>query len=88
MLIRYKFIGSMADVKGTWRVINSLLKPQPIRQIPLEIKIDDRRESDPERVAEAIINYFDTAALSLANSIRYVAVNPMSYLSRIYDSFM
>ena len=81
-----KFENLSRDIKATWRVINSLIKPIKNRN-SLKLLIDDVLIDDPTILTNSFNDHFVSIAPSLASNIPNVNTDPTSYIARNQNSF-
>ena len=82
-----KFENISRDVKATWKVINSLIKPIKSRN-SLKLNIDGILTEDPPTLANTFNDHFVSVAPLLASKIPSVNTDPTYYVNRNPNSFM
>ena len=82
-----KFDHCSRDIKATWKVINSLIKPSKNRN-SLNLDIDGTITNDPAIIVESFNEYFTSIAPSLASNIPQVNINPIRYVMRNQRTFV
>ena len=83
-----KFESVKSDIKKTWRVINSILKPSWSNRSNTPIKTiicDDVIYTDPHAIAERMNEYFAGVGSELTSSVQSLGINPMTYLRGTYQ---
>jgi len=81
--IRYysnKFDACIGDIKKTWHLANSLVKPKIVKTANIELEIDDCVISDQNDVARRFNNYFSSVAVDLDRKIPNTDTCPLSYV--------
>ena len=81
-----KFLNLSSDIKATWKVINSLIKPTNKRN-SLKLNIEGVLTDDPSILSNTLNNHFVSIAPSLASNIPDVNKDPISYLTRQHNAF-
>ena len=82
-----KFENLSSDIKATWKVINSLIKPIKSRN-SLKLDIDGVVTDDPVILTKSINDHFVSIAPSLASNIPTVNSDPISYMNHNQHSFV
>jgi len=75
-----KFDSYTGDIKKTWDLANSLIKPKTRNATNIELDVDGCVISDQFDVAEKFNDYFSTVAVNLDQKIPNVGTCPLSYL--------
>ena len=84
---RNKFKNISNEIKTTWKVINSLIKPVKNRKV-LKLDIDGVLTEDPAILTNSLNNHFVSIAPTLASNIPTVNSDPTSYLTRNQNTFV
>ena len=84
---RNKFGNLANEIKATWKVINSLIKPIKNRNA-LKLDIDGVLTENPTILTDSLNNHFVSIAPTLASNIPAVDINPTSYLTRNQHTFV
>ena len=82
-----KFENLSNDIKATWKVINSLIKPIKNRNA-LKLDIDGVVTDDPVILTKSLNDHFVSIAPSLASKIPAVNSDPISYMNHNQRSFV
>ena len=82
-----KFENISSDIKATWKVINSLIKPIKSRNA-LKLDIDGVLIDDPATLANTFNEHFTSVAPLLASKIPNVDTDPTYYVNRNTNTFM
>ena len=88
--IRYyseKFENISRDIKATWKVINTLIKPIKNRN-SIKLDIDGVLTDDPATLANSFNNHFVTVAPLLASKIPSTTTDPTYYVNSNPNTFV